>query len=323
MEEEIRFIGEKHDEYVSKLDKNLEKDSIGYFSSEHLRMGGGYWAIGSLMLLKSSSDLKRDEMIQFIKACQSPNGGFAGNIGHDPCLVYTHYAILLLCMYNSLEAINTPAVSKYIASLQNTDGSFKGDEWGEVDTRFAYCAVSALTILNHIHLINTESTCKFIVQCQGVEGAFGAVPMAESHAAYTFCSVGVLAILGKLHLIDRDLLAAWLSNRQTISGGFNGRPEKLPDVCYSWWILSTLCMIGREKWCSFVDLKRYILECQDMETGGVSDRQGNCVDVFHTFFGIAALSLMGYYDLLDIDPKFAIPVDTINTVLPHISLLYK
>jgi geranylgeranyl transferase type-2 subunit beta len=30
-------------------------------------------------------------------------------------------------------------------------------------------------------------------------------------------------------------------------------------------------------------------------------------DVFHTFFGLSGLSLMGYYDLEEIDPVFALP----------------
>ena len=36
--------------------------------------------------------------------------------------------------------------------------------------------------------------------------------------------------------------------------------------------------------------------------GGISDRPGNMVDVFHTFFGIAGLSLLKYSGLKEIDP---------------------
>jgi geranylgeranyl transferase type-2 subunit beta len=31
------------------------------------------------------------------------------------------------------------------------------------------------------------------------------------------------------------------------------------------------------------------------------------VDVFHTYFGISGLSLLGYFDLDEIDPVFALP----------------
>jgi geranylgeranyl transferase type-2 subunit beta len=66
-------------------------------------------------------------------------------------------------------------------------------------------------------------------------------------------------------------------------------------------------MIEREKWIDLIALKDYVLKCQDVETGGISDRPGNEVDVFHTFFGLTALSLMGYYNLEKIDHLYAIP----------------
>ena len=62
-------------------------------------------------------------------------------------------------------------------------------------------------------------------------------------------------------------------------------------------------MIDRQDWIDFEALKTYVLKCQDLETGGISDRPGNEVDVFHTFFGLTALSLMNYYSLEKIDKR--------------------
>ena len=36
--------------------------------------------------------------------------------------------------------------------------------------------------------------------------------------------------------------------------------------------------------------------------GGLADRPGDMVDVFHTFFGLAGLSLLGHVGLEPIDP---------------------
>ena len=36
--------------------------------------------------------------------------------------------------------------------------------------------------------------------------------------------------------------------------------------------------------------------------GGIADRPGDMVDVFHTHFGIAGLSLLKYPGLKEIDP---------------------
>jgi geranylgeranyl transferase type-2 subunit beta len=41
---------------------------------------------------------------------------------------------------------------------------------------------------------------------------------------------------------------------------------------------------------------------QDYEGGGISDRPGDMVDVFHTVFGIAGLSLLGFPGLVEVDP---------------------
>ncbi len=56
---------------------------------------------------------------------------------------------------------------------------------------------------------------------------------------------------------------------------------------------------------------------QDREDGGVSDRPGNMADIFHTFFGIGGLSLIGWFDeekrrgqypgFEKIDPVYALP----------------
>lgn len=41
---------------------------------------------------------------------------------------------------------------------------------------------------------------------------------------------------------------------------------------------------------------------QDPEMGGISDRAGDMVDVFHTCFGIAGLSLLGHRGVEPVNP---------------------
>lgn len=148
------------------------------------------------------------------------------------------------------------------------------------------------------------------------------MPGAESHAAYVFTAIGALKILGDLDLVDKDKLGLWLSQRQTAQGGFNGRPDKLADVCYSWWILSSCFMIDRQSWINLDSLRRYILNCQDIDTdgsgGGIADCPGNETDVFHTFFGLTALSLMEKFDLEPIDHTYAIPKASLRNNFTHI-----
>lgn len=53
---------------------------------------------------------------------------------------------------------------------------------------------------------------------------------------------------------------------------------------------------------------------QDELDGGISDRPEDAVDVFHTFFGVAGLSLMGYKGLVPVDPVYALPVDVVERI---------
>eukprot|EP00003_Mantamonas_plastica_P003344 TRINITY_DN12670_c0_g1_i1.p1 TRINITY_DN12670_c0_g1~~TRINITY_DN12670_c0_g1_i1.p1 ORF type:complete len:102 (-),score=23.34 TRINITY_DN12670_c0_g1_i1:15-320(-) len=97
------------------------------------------------------------------------------------------------------------------------------------------------------------------------------------------------------------------------------RIDSLGSVCYSWWILSALAILDKVHWINKDQLSKFILSCQDTETGGIADRKGDRVDVYHTYFGIAGLSLMGYPDLAEVDPVFALPVETVERLgLPQL-----
>lgn len=135
-----------------------------------------------------------------------------------------------------------------------------------------------------------------------------------------FCCIGALAIAKRLNLLSEtqiDLLGWWLCERQVDSGGLNGRPEKQADVCYSWWILSTMSILNKVAWINEDKLAAFILKCQDDEDGGIADRPNDMPDVYHTFFGIAGLSLLGHLHkegtaYRQIDPVYALPTDLVQ-----------
>ncbi|CAN1232326.1 Geranylgeranyl transferase type-2 subunit beta 1 [Linum perenne] len=255
------------------LQVEKKKDSFESAVMEHLRMNGAYWGLTTLDLLGKLDVVDSNEILDWIMKCQHESD---------------------------------------IAGLQNEDGSFSGDMWGEVDTRFSYIAICSLSILKRLDRINVEKAVNYIISCRNVDGGFGCTPGGESHSGQIFCCVAALAITGALHCIDKDLLGWWLCERQVKSGGLNGRPEKLPDVCYSWWVLSSLIMIDRVHWINKDKLIKFILNCQDTEKGGISDRPDDAVDIFHTYFGVAGLSLLEYPGVKAIDPAYALPVDVVN-----------
>ncbi|MDI1493303.1 MAG: Rab geranylgeranyltransferase [Ramalina farinacea] len=303
---ELNLVIEKHVEYIQDL--GTRQDELEYWLTEHLRLNGVYWGLTALHLLGRPDGLPRDATIDFVLSCQHENGGFGAAPGHDPHMLYTVSAIQILATVHALDALEADGrggkekVVQYIAGLQShSTGSFAGDEWGEYDTRFLYGAFNALSLLRSLHAVDVAKAVSHIEACANFDGGYGISPGAESHSGQIFTCVGALAIAGRLDLVDKDRLGAWLSERQLSDGGLNGRPEKLEDVCYSWWVLSSLSMINRLHWIDGEKLTKFILNCQDQEKGGIADRPGDAVDVFHTHFGIAGLSLLGFPGLKPID----------------------
>ncbi|KAF8451515.1 rab geranylgeranyltransferase beta subunit [Terfezia claveryi] len=308
------FHVDKHVAYIKSLD--TRKDELEYWLTEHLRINGVYWGLTALDLLGHRGVLPRDKTIEYVKSCQHENGGFGAHPGHDAHILTTVSAVQILAIEDALDQVDKDQIARYVASLQDREtGIFSGDQWGEVDTRFIYGAFNCLSLLGKLDFIDVEKAVQYVLLCKNYDGGFGMLPGAESHAGQIFTCVGTLAIAKKLELIDHDLLGEWLCERQLPNGGLNGRPEKLEDVCYSWWVLSSLAMIDKLHYIDRDKLVAFILSCQDPERGGIADRPNDMPDVFHTVFGVAGLSLLGYSGLREVDPKYCMPTDVINKVV--------
>lgn len=315
--DELTLVIDQHVRYIQQLD--TRKDELQYWMTEHLRLNGVFWGLTALHLMGHPEALPRDQTIKFVLECQNEDGGFGAAPGHDSHMLYTLSAVQILATVDALSDLESAPhggaekVATFVAALQDRDtGTCAGDKWGEQDTRFLFCALLTLAILNRLDLIDVHKATAFVKACENFDGSYGRVPGAESHAGQVYTCVGTLAVTGRLDLANVDRLAAWLSERQLPNGGLNGRPEKLEDVCYSWWVLSSLAMIGKLHWIDKAMLTNFILRCQDSEHGGISDRPGDMVDVFHTHFGLAGLSLLGYPGLKKVNPIFCMPEEVVQ-----------
>jgi len=303
---------DKHVAYIKAYEE--KKNDYEYIMSEYLRLSGIYWGVTAMAMMKKLDLMNKDAILEFVESCAHPCGGFSASVNHDPHLLYTLSAIQIMCTYDAVDRLDKAKVGTFIASLQQPDGSFVGDKWGEVDSRFSFCALASLCLLGELEKVDVDKAVEFVVRCMNFDGGFGCVPGSESHAGQIYCCVGVLSITRNLHQLNPDLLGWWLCERQLPSGGLNGRPEKLPDVCYSWWVLASLKIIGKINWIDKEKLSAFILASQDDEIGGISDRPGDMVDPFHTLFGIAGLSLLGFDSstVEEIDPVFCMPKKVIQ-----------
>eukprot|EP00913_Durusdinium_trenchii_P002549 g2358.t1 len=126
-----------------------------------------------------------------------------------------------------------------------------------------------------------------------------------------------LSLISQLHQLShrgRGRLIRWLSGRQCESGGMNGRPGKKADACYTWWTLAAAELLAGSEIVSMFDLEaleEFVEHCMSAE-GGVAPHPHDDPDPFHTFFGLAGLSLVehareGRRGLKKMEPTLVLP----------------
>jgi len=300
-------------------------------ASQHLRLNAVYWGLCCLELLGAPAEtLDRPALRAWTLTCRvppraggrGPGGGFAPAPGHDAHCLSTLSALQVLALLGDpllADAAFCDSVAAYLAALQRPgEGWFAGDEAGseaEVDTRFSFAALAGLALLRRPAACDAAAAHAFLRRCCNFDGGFGATPGGESHAGQAFTCLAALRLCAPSSSPpDGPRLAHWLAQRQCPGGGLNGRPEKAPDVCYSWWVLSSLALLGKAHWVDGSALAGFILSAQDGAKGGIADRGEDEADVYHTFFGVAGLSLLGYPGLAEVDPTLALPVATLRTL---------
>lgn len=64
-----------------------------YCSTEFLRVSGVYWGLTAMDLMGQLHRMNKTEVLEFVKSCQHPSGGFSPTPYHDPHLLYSLSAI--------------------------------------------------------------------------------------------------------------------------------------------------------------------------------------------------------------------------------------
>jgi len=79
-------------------------------------MNGAYWGLTTLHLLGKLDTVDVHEVVSWIISCQHDEGGFGGNVGHDPHILYTLSAVQVLALFNKLDVIDVDKVTNCILS---------------------------------------------------------------------------------------------------------------------------------------------------------------------------------------------------------------
>jgi geranylgeranyl transferase type-2 subunit beta len=67
-------------------------------------MAGGYWSLNRLYALKEYLPTEKvQKLTQWIRSCQNVDGGLDGKNGQDSHITSTHYALLILLLFNQVK----------------------------------------------------------------------------------------------------------------------------------------------------------------------------------------------------------------------------
>lgn len=168
-ESAMRLFKLEHINYLTRRLLDLPE------SIEHLDASQpwlAYWMVHSLRLLcYQPSDKLKTSIINFVKNCQHPQGGFSGGPHQIAHLAPTYGAVNCLASLisaDALDIIDRNALGDWLISLKRPDGSFIMHHNGEVDVRGAYCAIATASITGIIKARPEifQGTAEWIACCQ-------------------------------------------------------------------------------------------------------------------------------------------------------------
>lgn len=91
--------------------------------------------------------------------------------------------------------------------------------------------------------------------------------------------------------------------------GMNGRTNKVADTCYAFWAGASLHILETPDLCDQSAVRRYLLgKTQHEVLGGFGKFPGDLPDLYHSYLGLAALSLAGSDQLKPLDGGMCLSV---------------
>ncbi|WOG94806.1 hypothetical protein DCAR_0314103 [Daucus carota subsp. sativus] len=323
--DDTEFEREKHVYYMEMM-YNLMPSH--YSGQEINRLTLAYFVISGLDLLNALDRIDREGVISWVLSLQAhpqneadlDSGQFFGfhgsrssqfeandngaSIPNGSHLASTYCALAILRTVGyDLSSMDSRSILKSIKNLQQPDGSFMPTHIGaETDLRFVYCATAICSMLEDWSDMDREKAKKYIISCQSYDGGFGLVPGSESHGGATYCALASLLLMGFIEddlisksasscVIDVPLLLDWSLQRQACDGGFQGRANKDSDTCYAFWVGGVLKIIGAHKFIDQRASRDFLLTCQS-QFGGFSKFPCQLPDLYHSYYGITAFSLL-------------------------------
>ena len=254
-------------------------------------------------------------------------GGFCGDKWGEIDLRFCYNAIACLVMLDCFDEVKAPLPSdrcdvdvpllvEFILSTKNYDGGFGTVPGGESHAAYGFCAIAALSLLGQLSDsdklgIDLDEMGYFLCTRQTPSGGLNGRPEKAPDVCYSWWILASLSMLGRLHWLDGRALGRWILQCQD-DGVVEGEGQKkrfsvqddcpgcekdsnqqsapTGDAAGNAGIVADARSSGEEESAACPRVPSD--EEQQFPGGGIGDRPGNMPDPFHTFFGLAGLSLL-------------------------------
>ncbi|CAI7794563.1 unnamed protein product [Closterium sp. NIES-53] len=279
-------------------------------------------AVQILALLDKLDAVDADRIATYVAGLQQPDGSFIGDEWGEVDTRFSYCAISCLSLLDRTHVIDLPAAVRFIASCQNFDGGFGSVPGGESHAGQIFCCVAALAVAGALSLVDRDLLGWWLCERQVPAGGLNGRPEKLPDVCYSWWVLSSLVLIDRVHWISAEKLQHFILQCQVIA-------TLSASACYTEGIalLSGSCNDSRHLKSpspipssppTHPSAHPFLhARTQDEERGGISDRPNDMVDVFHTFFGIAGLSLLEYPNLKPVDPAFALPMDVVDRPDSH------
>lgn len=267
--------------------------------------------------------------VSFVLRCMNFDGGFGNVPGGESHAGQVFTCVGTLALLGRLELVQSDTLGWWLAERQTPSGEGLVGKLG----RTAWRACSRHSNQEGPRTFSTvRARCSPPpkVPSPGTEpeqpglpvcaGGLNGRPEKLQDVCYSWWCLSSLSCLGRLHWIDGPRLARFILECQdegkpvpTILG--RARPLCFPP-CHEPSLHKHPGHNLRGWAGADSDFFWGVFPSSNAEHGGISDRPEDVADVYHTFFGLAGLALMGHPALQPIDPAYALPVQVVRR-LPY------
>ncbi|KAI9695761.1 MAG: hypothetical protein M1820_008433 [Bogoriella megaspora] len=302
-----------------------------------------FFALQTLAVLKD--DLRRLNtrgILEWLPKLQRDDGSFGqmvmNNIiegGHDSRFGYMVAGVRWMLRGNKegplagIPDVDIDQFERCIQLSQTYDGGISEAPFHEAHAGFEFCAISALSLFGRlpgsvttsttpmpktaaltqldeiVHWLVSRQTATLDEEDEFDTNSDETDTPKTCHDSHSFVKLSSFpSKMGEIAYASRPT-----SNFELQWLGFNGRCNKIADTCYAWWVCGTLSILNKQQLVDIKASRKYLLDKTQHMIGGFGKMPGDPPDVYHSYLGLAVLSLHGESELKDFDPALCITKD--------------